>query len=266
MHEHPEASEDESDRLLLTLQHLLGIHEAALRPSLDRASTLVGHALRADKVDIFLYEPASHSLVAMGTSDTPLGLLQHQLGLDRQPLALRGPAVQVYETGVPRLNGRAHEDPDRVRGAFEALGVQSAMDVPLMVGGQRRGVLQVDSVKPDFFTARDLRFVVAVADWIGMLTQRAELFEQVRIEAEQRGERRYADEIAQITRRERDVATLIAEGLNNGEIAERLSVAEGTVANHVAHILRKLSLRTRTQIAVWAVERGLYRSAIIDAE
>ena len=35
---------------------------------------------------------------------------------------------------------------------------------------------------------------------------------------------------------------------------------EGTVANHVEHILRKLKLRGRTQIATWAVEHGLYRS------
>jgi DNA-binding NarL/FixJ family response regulator len=92
------------------------------------------------------------------------------------------------------------------------------------------------------------------------------MFEKFKVEAEHRGERRYAEEIARITRRERDVATLIAEGLSNAELADRLAVAEGTVANHVANILRKLSLRTRTQIAVWAVERGLYRTANEGAE
>ena len=60
--------------------------------------------------------------------------------------------------------------------------------------------------------------------------------------------------------RQREVVALIAEGLSNAEIARRLTVVEGTVANHVEHILRKLTLRSRTQVAVWAVEHGLYRS------
>jgi two-component system, OmpR family, sensor kinase len=250
----------DSDRLLVTLEQLLGIPSADLRPALDQASTLVNEALRADKLDVFLYEAESRSLVAMGTSDTPVGRLQHQFGLNRQPIALGGPAVRVYQTGTPHLNGRVNEDPDRVRGSFEALGIQSAMDVELIVGGERRGVLQADSLQRDFFSDRDLRFLIAVSNWIGMLTHRAEIFERSKIEAEHRGARRNAEEIARITRREHDVVIPIAEGLSNAEVADRLAVAEGTVANHVANILRKLSLRTRTQIAVWAVEHGLYRT------
>ena len=266
MQERHADGEDDSDRLLETLQRLLSIRSADLRPALDEASTLVNEALRSDKLDIFLYESASHSLVAMGTSDTPTGRLQHQFGLNRQPIALGGPAVRVYQTGAPHFNGRVNEDPDRVRGAFEALGIQSAMDVELIVNGERRGVVQADSLQPDFFSDRDLRFLIAVSNWVGMLTQRAEMVELIKAEAEYRGARRYAEEIARITRRERDVATLIAEGLSNAEVADRLAVAEGTVANHVAHILRKLNLRTRTQIAVWAVERGLYRTATDDTD
>ena len=94
-----------------------------------------------------------------------------------------------------------------------------------------------------------------------MVTQRSEQFERAASEAERRGERRFADDIARITRREREVASLIAGGLSSAEIADRLVLAEGTVANHIEHILRKLRLRSRTQLAVWAVERGLYRSS-----
>ena len=43
-------------------------------------------------------------------------------------------------------------------------------------------------------------------------------------------------------------------------IAQRLTITEGTAANHIEQILRRLGLTSRTQIAVWAVERGLYRS------
>ncbi len=53
-----------------------------------------------------------------------------------------------------------------------------------------------------------------------------------------------------ITPREREVAELIVEGLSNEQIAQRLVLTPGTVANHVAHILSKLGLQSRVQIAV----------------
>ncbi|MEA2627943.1 MAG: hypothetical protein QOJ10_403 [Chloroflexota bacterium] len=58
-----------------------------------------------------------------------------------------------------------------------------------------------------------------------------------------------------LTGRETQVATLIAEGLTNAEIAERLRMAARTADAHVEHIRNKLGLRSRTQIAVWAHER-----------
>jgi DNA-binding CsgD family transcriptional regulator len=66
--------------------------------------------------------------------------------------------------------------------------------------------------------------------------------------------------IAALTPREREVAALVAEGLTNAEIARRLILTRGTVANHVDHVIRKLRLRNRVQVAVWAVLQGLYPS------
>jgi len=63
--------------------------------------------------------------------------------------------------------------------------------------------------------------------------------------------------LALLTAREREVAALIARGLTNRQIAEALVVAEGTVNIHVSHILAKLELRSRAQVAVWAAEHGL---------
>jgi DNA-binding NarL/FixJ family response regulator len=56
------------------------------------------------------------------------------------------------------------------------------------------------------------------------------------------------------------MAAVIAGGLSNGEVADRPVLSEDTVGNYVAHILRKLGLRSRAEIAVRAVERGRYRS------
>ena len=49
------------------------------------------------------------------------------------------------------------------------------------------------------------------------------------------------------------MAVLVAQGLTNAEIAGRLVITGGTAGSHVAHILTKLGLRSRAQIAAWAV-------------
>jgi ATP/maltotriose-dependent transcriptional regulator MalT len=56
---------------------------------------------------------------------------------------------------------------------------------------------------------------------------------------------------AQLTTREREVASLVAAGLSNKEIAERLVISERTAEGHVEHILGKLQFRSRSQIAAW---------------
>ena len=60
-----------------------------------------------------------------------------------------------------------------------------------------------------------------------------------------------------LTEREVDVLRLVAQGLSNDDIAEKLVVSERTVRTHVSHILDKLHLANRTQMALYAVREGI---------
>jgi DNA-binding CsgD family transcriptional regulator len=64
-------------------------------------------------------------------------------------------------------------------------------------------------------------------------------------------------EVAALTAREREVASLIACGLSNRDIAAALVITEMTTEVHVKHILAKLGFRSRSQVAVWATHHGL---------
>jgi two-component system, NarL family, response regulator LiaR len=65
------------------------------------------------------------------------------------------------------------------------------------------------------------------------------------------------DALAALSERELEVVRLVAEGLSNKEISSRLSLSDKTVKNHISHILAKMNLTARTQVAVYAIRAGL---------
>ena len=194
-----------SDRLFQMLQHLLALPGTEVSETIHQTAQLVAQALQAEKVDVFLEDPERQCLVALGTSLTPMGLQEKAIGLDRISLVEGGRAVEVYRTGRPYWTGQVQHDPEELASMKETLGVRSEMLVSLSVGIERRGVLLASSSFPQFFQESDLRFLEAVANWVGMVIHRAELSE------------RYANEVADHARRlaAEEILTIMAHDLRN---------------------------------------------------
>lgn len=87
--------------------------------------------------------------------------------------------------------------------------------------------------------------VVLGAEVLGKLTAQASSHE-----AEPAQESEPSEELTDLTEREKELAALVAEGLDNRDIAARLFLSEGTVRNRISGILDKLHLSNRTQLAI----------------
>jgi two-component system OmpR family sensor kinase len=236
--------------MLRAIHHLLGLDVTAVARALDAAAERIAEVMQADKVDVFLLEDATDTLVAVGTNDAPMARRQKALNLDRLPATGGSVSAHVFQTGHSRLSGHLELDPVEHSGIAGELGVRSQIGVPLSVRGMRRGVLMVCSATPEYFSEDDLRFTEIVANWVGLIGYRAAAVEQAIEDAAREGLRVAAEEsVEKLTPRQREVARLVASGLTNMEIAERLVLTPGTVANHVEGILRRLGFRSRTQVA-----------------
>jgi len=184
-----------SERLLATLERLLDVQPTDLKGAMDEAATLLAEVLGTDKVDAFLHEPQTDTLVAVGASRTPMGRHQRAIGLDRQPVANGGRAVEVFQRGEPHLDGHVEDDARELPGVKQRLGVRSQAVVALDVNGVRRGTLSAQSAQPDFFAQQDLRFLQAVSRWVGSVVHRAELAERTEAAILEKGRRLAADEL-----------------------------------------------------------------------
>jgi predicted ATPase/DNA-binding NarL/FixJ family response regulator len=75
-----------------------------------------------------------------------------------------------------------------------------------------------------------------------------------------KSEPRPAADAGPLSRREREVATLVARGYRNRDIAERLTISKRTVDAHVEHIRNKLGHQSRAEVAAWVTARGLIKN------
>jgi len=182
-------------RRLEILERLLAVEVADLETALTHSCDVIAEALHADKVDAFLYQPAKDTLVALGSSTQPLSALQKRLGLDVLPVSNGGRVVYVYETGETFVTGRLDQDPEELRGVKQGLKIMSKLGVPLTVAGHRRGMVMIASLKPDFFTDEDVAFAESIVRWVGVVTHKAEMAQEIARNAVVQGRRAVAEEL-----------------------------------------------------------------------
>ena len=228
-----------SERRLELLEHLLRLPAGDLKATLSHASDAIALMSGADKVDCFLYDRGRDCLVAVGSSTQPLSMLQRELGLDVLQVSNGGRAVQVFKTGETYLNGHIEQDMQELPGIRDALKVRSKLGVPLEVGGERRGMIMLASLRNEFFTEEDARFMETVAPWIGLVGHRAELAAEIARNAAEQGRRAGAEELI----------TVLAHDLRNyiAPISMRLNVLRMRAEQHDrADELRDLELLGRS--------------------
>jgi two-component system, OmpR family, sensor kinase len=244
------------DRLLTTLQRLLELPTIDVVETMHKTAQLVTQALGVEKIDVFLHDPESRSLVALGTSMTLMGNKEKLIGLDRLPLADGGRIVEVYLTGQPYWTGEAHRDPYELTGMTEELGIKSEIAVPLEINAERRGVLFASSSLPDFLTEQDLRFLEAVTHWVGVVFHRAELAEQ--------HTKAVAEQARQLAAEE--LLTVVAHDLGNymTPLKARLDLLEQRTRRDMhelemaRHTLRRLNRLVSDLLDVTRLEKGAF--------
>ncbi|GAC1627465.1 MAG: hypothetical protein NVS4B2_07650 [Chloroflexota bacterium] len=247
----------ESAALQYTLQGLLEIDAATLKEALNQASDQMAEAMASDKIDAFIFDAPTQSLVALGTSNTPMGRRQHEAGLHRVPIANRGRTVDVYETGTAFCTGDAQSDPEISTGVKETLGVQSMLAVPLHVGGEIQGVLVAESAERDRFSDDEQRFFQAASRWVGMIARRVELTEAMRQAVAEEARRMAADEV--ITALAHDLGNALTPLKGRLDILQRRLDRDGR-----EHDIKHVKQAVRAVASIQAMVGRLLDSARLD--
>ena len=175
-------------------------------------------------------------------------------GLEAVEVASRlGPDVVLMDIRMPRLDGV--EATRRLAGQkvliLTTFGLDEYIVDTLRAGAS--GFLLKDA--PPEELVRAVR-VVAAGDALLSPAVTRQLLDKV-VPGLEAPERESPAALEELTERELEVLRLVAQGLSNREIAQRLVVGEATVKTHVSHVLMKLGLRDRVQAVVLAYEAGL---------
>jgi DNA-binding CsgD family transcriptional regulator len=235
----------------------LDVHLAARRGDLPRARAAMVDLLEAMREEGYASASQVHDIIAAGL---PAGLTVAELRplvdetglLPGRRLPESHPWKQLLEAQLAEAEGRWTEAAD--------LYVSSAHSADQATGvlARQRGTAHVGAARC-FVNLGDLEqartHVAAAAEhlarWRGWRVDELHAVQR-RLGIGPDGSGPDA-----LTPREREVAELVAEGLTNAALAERLYISPRTAAVHVSNILAKLGMASRTEIAAWVIREGL---------
>ena len=175
-------------------------------------------------------------------------------------VAEHAPDVLVLDMEMPGLTGLDVVERLAEQGSETAVLVLSAFEDEAYI----LGVL--DAGAAGYLSKREPLAAIAEAvrgagrGDVGWLSRRiSALYHRRRQQDQGRATRRSdaEDALAALSAREREVALLVAEGLGNLDIADRLFVTESTIKKHVHTVYDKLGIRTRPQLVAWAWRTGV---------
>lgn len=217
---------------------------AILREDFDRAAVLLTDAVRV--------HGGSGNLGGMGMASVFLGSAHHGAGEGARAFEVLGEAIEAFE----RI-----DDAGNVALALELMAITAQhlpIDTRVRMSAAADAALDREGAgRPPFWdyrTWRNSQQAALGARWERLWEQGAALRLEDAVRLARGAE---ATEVQpkgweKLSRREREVAGLVAEGLSNREIGERLFISERTVESHVASILNRLGFHSRTQVAAWA--------------
>jgi DNA-binding NarL/FixJ family response regulator len=203
-------------------------------------------------VSIYLIEP--HKLVAdalrhVYAQDALLGVVGDAPAVDRGEIAALRPDVIVLD--LDGLTGTIEEAID----ACESASPQSRVCV-ISAQARPRIMQRALSAKAAAYVVKDTspQMMIEIVHSVA----RGDYYADPRLAgAMLRRRSGRSNEPSELSSREFEIVRLIADGLSNREIGNRLSLSEKTVKNHVSHILAKLKVNARSGVAVYAVRNGI---------
>lgn len=159
------------------LQQVSEVIHSTLEPheALQLIISEVVRSLNASSGSLALINPTSGFLEILAARGLPEGMTRLKLRVGE------GVTGWVARTGQPALVGDTEHDPRYVKARDN---IRSELAVPLEVNGEVRGVLNVDSEKPDAFTIDDRQWLERIAQQAALVVQNTWLYEQIRVKAQ----------------------------------------------------------------------------------
>jgi DNA-binding NarL/FixJ family response regulator len=219
------------------MQAMSAAKDTALAPV--RIILVDDHAIVREGVRAVLEEHADFAVVGEFANGAEAIAAAGALAPDVALVDLKMPGLTAPET----ISGLQAQVPGLRVLVFTSFGEDTLIRATLDAGAT--GYLLKDALQHDLINA--IRSVASGEAYLAPAAQR-QLMELLRKPHSSRDA---------LTARETDVMRLIAEGLSNKQIGNRLHLTEGTIKGYVSQILAKLNLDDRTQIALYAVRHGM---------